>query len=300
MTASAIATEPKRNLAKPFLKWAGGKNQLLEEISKRLPREIWTGKIKTYVEPFVGGGAVFFYIAQNCPTIECFYLLDINEDLVNCYKAIKERPYSVVRQLGELSSQFLPLPSLQRRMFYYRIREQFNRDRSPAKLIFLNRTCYNGLYRVNRKNEFNVPFGDYKNPTVCDSQNLIAVSRVLKGAEIIFGDFEESAKYIDNQTFIYLDPPYRPLNATASFTSYSRDNFTEQDQVRLAKFCVRIASMDAKFLLSNSDPKNEDPADDFFEQSYRDFNIERVKAIRAINCKGSRRGEINELLITRY
>ena len=300
MTASAIATEPKRTFAKPFLKWAGGKTQLLEEISKRLPREIWTGKIETYVEPFVGGGAVFFYIAQNCATIERFYLLDINEDLVNCYKAIKERPDSVVRQLGELSSQFLPLPSLERRIFYYRTREQFNQDRSPAKLIFLNRTCYNGLYRVNRKNEFNVPFGDYKNPRVCDSDNLIAVSRVLKGTEIICGDFEESAKYIDNHTFIYLDPPYRPLTGTASFTSYSRDNFTEQDQVRLAKFCARIAAMGGKFLLSNSDPTNKDPADDFFERSYRDFNIERVKAIRAINCKGSRRGEINELLITRY
>ena len=287
--------------AKPFLKWAGGKTQLLDEIDTRLHnKEIDSGQIDTYIEPFVGGGAVFFHIAQNYPRISHFYLFDVNEDLVNCYNAIKNDVTSVVVELRKLERRYLKSDETARKNMFYQIRDEFNRDRSPAKLIFLNKTCYNGLYRVNKSNEFNVPFGGYKNPTICDEENLEAVSTVLQNAEIITADFEESEQYISKHCFIYLDPPYRPISSTASFTSYAKGDFTEEDQVRLADFCKRIQQKHARFLLSNSDPKNENPNDRFFCNNYKGFNIETVKATRAINCKGDGRGEIDELIITNY
>jgi len=294
--------------AKPFLKWAGGKTQLLAQIGARLPFEITTGQIDKYVEPFVGGGAVFFYLAQRYSSIKHFYLYDINEDLIRCYNAIKDNFDAIVAELQILQSAFLAKrTSYSRKQLFLSVRKEFNLEKvshfgfaTAAKLIFLNKTCYNGLYRVNRKGEFNVPFGDYKNPTICDEDNLFNVSRILQKAEIICGDFESSEKNITKKTFVYFDPPYRPLSTTASFTSYSKDNFTDHDQICLAKFCKRVDHKGAKFLLSNSDPKNEDPTDHFFENHYKDFEIEKVKAIRAINCKASGRGQINELLITNY
>jgi len=289
----------KACFAKPFLKWAGGKGQLLAEIDKRLPLELQTGEIDTYVEPFVGGGAVFFHIAQEYPEIKRHFLFDINQDLVNCFNEIKTKVDVLIDELRSLEAAFLRKRS-GRRDFYYEIREQFNADRSPAKLIFLNKNCYNGLYRVNRKDEFNVPFGDYRNPTICNADNLLNVSEVLQNAEVICGDFTESAQYINSHSFVYFDPPYRPLSSTASFTSYSKDSFTEDDQLRLAEFCKQINSKGAKFLLSNSDPKNEDPTGRFFQDHYKEFTIDTVKAARFINCKGSGRGQINELLITNY
>ncbi len=286
----AIANETRN--AKPFLKWAGGKGQLISEIDERLPDGLRNGSIDTYVEPFVGGGAVFFHIAQNYP-IKHFYLLDINQDLVNCYLAVKQRVKSLIAELRRLENTFLAKGKEQRKKFFYDTRTEFNEDRSSAKLIFLNKTCYNGLYRVNRKDGFNAPFGDYKNPKICDAENLKAVSQVLQRAEIICGDFEESDRYIDDHTFVYFDPPYRPLSATASFTSYSKGSFSEEEQIRLARFCKQVSAKGAKFLLSNSDRK-----DGFFDGHYKDFNIERVKASRAINCKASGRGQIDELIIT--
>jgi DNA adenine methylase len=197
--------------------------------------------------------------------------------------------------LKRLENTFLAKGKEQRKKFFYDTRTEFNKDRSSEKLIFLNKTCFNGLYRVNRSDGFNVPFGDYKKPKICDAENLKAVSQVLQRAEIICGDFEKSAKHINDQTFVYFDPPYRPMSATASFTSYSKDSFTEDDQLKLADFCRVVDQKGAKFLLSNSDRK-----DGFFESQYKDFNIERVKASRAINCKASGRGQIDELLITNY
>ncbi len=283
-------------LAKPFLKWAGGKGQLMDEIVARLPNGLDTGEINTYIEPFVGGGAVFFYVAQNYPDIKRFYLFDINQDLVNCYNAIKTNVETLIDELHSLEEAFLRKRS-GRKDFYYEIRDQFNSDRSPAKLIFLNKTCYNGLYRVNRKDEFNVPFGNYKNPTICDEENLRNVSTLLQKAKIICGDFTHCEKYINDHSFVYFDPPYRPLSATASFTSYSKDSFSEEDQVKLAKFCRKMHSRGAKFLLSNSDPKNKDPKDHFFQAHYKGFKIDKVRANRQINCKASSRGHIDELII---
>lgn len=299
-----ISTIEKIMTARPFLKWAGGKTQLLDEIEKRLPKEISTGQITRYIEPFVGGGAVFFHIAQKYPNIREFYLYDINDDLANCYKAVKTNVRALIRELNKLTREFLPLNEAQRREFYLQIRSKFNRTKhknsikSSAKLIFLNKTCFNGLYRVNSKNEFNVPFGDYKNPKICDEKNLLAVSQILQKAEIVCGDFTKSRKNINKNSFVYLDPPYRPLNGTANFTAYSKDSFSEKDQIRLAEFCKEIKQIGAEFLLSNSDPKNENPKDCFFEDNFRGFTIGQVKASRLINCKAIGRGEISELLIT--
>ena len=294
---------------KPFLKWAGGKGQLINDIETHLPDEVRTGQITKYVEPFVGGGAVFFYIAQKYTKIQHFYLLDINDDLVNCYKAVKEDVEELIAYLTELQENYLQLDEGDRKEFYLDMRVQFNDEkqkgfdtRTAGKLIFLNRTCFNGLYRVNKRGLFNVPFGRYKNPRICNEENLRSVSEILQRADIVCGDFTGSETYIDKNTFVYFDPPYRPLSPTASFTSYSKDSFSEEDQVRLAEFCKQVDKKRAKFLLSNSDPKNEDPTDHFFEDQYENegFDIERVKAKRAINCKASGRGQINELIITNY
>jgi len=283
----------KSTIAKPFLKWAGGKSQLLNIIEQRLPHGLKTGEIDTYVEPFVGGGAVFFYVAQNYFSIKHFYLFDINQDLVNCYNAIRSDVESVINVLKVLESEFLAKKNSSRKDFYYQIRAEFNADRSPAKLIFLNKTCYNGLYRVNRNNEFNVPFGGYENPKICDEENLEAVSTILQNVDIIAADFEFSEQYVNKDCFVYLDPPYRPISQTASFTSYAKDDFTEKDQIRLAEFCRWMNERGARFLLSNSCPN-----DNFFRKLYYGFRIEKVKAVRAINCRGNGRGKIDELIIT--
>lgn len=295
--------------AKPFLKWAGGKKQLLPEIKAHLPKALETGQIDTYVEPFVGGGAVFFFMAQHYENLKHFYLFDVNEDLINCYKTVANDVQKVISKLEKMAEAFLPESRAKRKEFYLEIRDKFNKEKASrfgpataAKLIFLNRTCFNGLYRVNRKNQFNVPFGDYKKPKICDTENLQAVSRLLKKAKIICDKFEASEEYVDSNTFVYLDPPYRPISKTASFTSYSKDSFSEEDQIQLAKFCKRIHKKGGYFLLSNSDPKNEDENDDFFERNYNHqrFKIDTVKASRAINCKAAGRGKINELLINNY
>lgn len=299
----AILIEPsvETKKAKPFVKWAGGKTQLLDEIDARLPhKEIESGQIDTYIEPFVGGGAAFFHIAQKYHYLRHFVLLDVNEDLANCYTTVRNNVTSIIADLQILERRYLKCDEFGRSDMYYRIREEFNSDRSPAKLIFLNKTCFNGLYRVNRNNGFNVPFGNYKNPNICDEENLIAASTILQNAEIIAADFEESERYTSKHCFVYLDPPYRPISTTASFTSYAKGDFSEEDQIRLANLCERIKKKGAKFLLSNSDPKNEDPKDKFFDRHYQRFTIATVKATRMINCKGSLRGQINELIITNY
>ena len=301
-----ITTIEKQITAKPFLKWAGGKTQLLDEIIKRLHPQLLDDQIDTYIEPFLGGGAVFFLIAQNYPKIKNFYLYDVNNDLVKCYKTVRTDVRALIKELKKLTTEFLSLNEEYRKSFYLQVRSEFNRTKhkgsikSSAKLIFLNKTCFNGLYRVNSKNEFNVPFGGYKNPKVYDEENLLSASEILQKVEIVCGDFTVCARHITKKTFLYLDPPYRPLNATASFTSYSKDSFSEQDQLRLAEFCKKIDRIGAKFLLSNSDPKNENPKDRFFEDNYGKeiFRIERVDAIRAINCIGTKRGAIRELIIT--
>ena len=299
--------------ARPFLKWAGGKTQLLREFSRRFPSEMKKGKITKYIEPFVGGGAVFFYLNQRFSFDHC-YICDANEELILSYRVIKKSTKRLINELGTLESDYLSKNDTKREAFFYELRDSFNRNKPEinfqryhiewvervAQIIFLNRTCFNGLFRVNRKGEFNVPFGRYKTPEILNEDNLNDVATLLKTTQIILGDFTECRKFVDDHTFVYFDPPYRPLNQTSSFTSYSKDGFYDKDQVRLVEFFKELDANGAKIMLSNSDPKNENPDDSFFDDLFSDYFIERVPARRIINCNGARRGAINELVITNY
>ncbi len=299
--------------ARPFLKWAGGKTQLLAQVSKRLPSELKNGEITHYVEPFVGGGAVFFYLNLRYPFSHST-IFDVNEELILSYHVIKKSIKKLIDALEFLESEYVLRNDEDRKRFYYHVRDEFNRKKPnhnvnqyiadwkerAAETIFLNRTCYNGLFRVNMKGEFNVPFGRYKNPQILNKDNLNDVAMILKKTTIVQGDFAESKKFVDNKTFVYIDPPYRPLNTTSLFTSYSKNGFSDVDQCRLADFFKELDKTGAKIMLSNSDPRNENPRDSFFDELYADFTIERVPAKRIINCNGSGRGNINELIITNY
>lgn len=304
----------KRLLAKPFLKWAGGKTQLLEELASRLPQQIKeTGRIASYVEPFVGGGAFFFYL-RNMYTIEEAHLIDINRDLIVAYKVVQQEPEELIERLQQIESTYLPMDSQGRKEYYYKIRQLYNGQKEnfpyerysknwlerASYLIFLNKTCYNGLFRQNQKGEFNVPHGSYKNPKICDPSNLLAVSQALEGVQLICGDFLQSRPFVRPQSLVYFDPPYRPLTSTANFTSYTKVDFDDQDQIRLARYFAELNAMGAFIMLSNSDPKVSDPNDRFFDDLYQEFVIERVLARRSINSDSRARGEITEILVRNY
>jgi DNA adenine methylase len=300
-------------LARPFLKWAGGKTQLLKQFSQRLPPEMKNGEITHYVEPFVGGGAVFFYLGQRF-SFDRSSIFDANEELILAYRVIKKSTKKLIHELESLESAYIPKSDEDREQLYYDVRDSFNKKKPDinfhtygaewvpraAQSIFLNRTCFNGLFRMNRKGEFNVPFGRYKNPQILNKDNLNDVAALLKTTSIILGDFTRCKKFVDNTSFVYLDPPYRPLNDTSSFTSYAKDGFSDTDQCRLAGFFKELDKKGAKIMLSNSDPRNENPDDSFFDELYAEYTIERVPAKRSINCNGALRGEINELIITNY
>jgi len=291
---------------KPFIKWAGGKSQLLADIKQTYPKEL--GKsINRYCEPFIGGGAVLFDILSNYQLDE-IYISDINAELINTYHIIKTDVESLINGLEIRQDDYLSLDLENRKKYYYKMRECFNTEKSNNKknknvdrailFIFLNHTCFNGLYRVNSKGMFNVPVGSYKKPLICDATNLLNVSDALKNVTIQCGDYRESGEFIDKNTFVYLDPPYRPLNATASFTAYTENQFGDQAQRELASFINDLNDREAKVVLSNSDPKNENEDDNFFDDLYKTLKINRITAKRMINCNGDSRGNIKELLIT--
>ena len=299
---------------RPFLKWAGGKSQLLKAFAARLPEPIKKSRyIPRYIEPFVGGGAMFFYLKTHYQIGQA-YLLDINPDLILCYKVLQQQHRELITQLAKISAEYTQKSKEERRSFYYEIRARFNQQRQSLDrqtfnqtwieraclLIFLNKTCYNGLYRLNRKGEFNVPYGRYKNPRFYDPENLKEIHHALQDTQLIWGDFEKAKEFVTKGSFVYLDPPYRPLNATANFTAYFRHGFSDQDQKRLAAFYKEMDRKEAFLMLSNSDPKNEDPTDHFFETLYQGFKIERVPANRFINSDAHKRGAINELIIRNY
>ncbi len=306
-----IITFPK---AKPFLKWAGGKSQLIDALEERLPKSILNSRtIEVYVEPFVGGGAFFFYLKSNY-VVKKAYLFDINKDLIVTYKVVQTYPHVLIERLLSIEKEYLSLSEDEQRKFFYEIRYLYNSQKKEfdfsnlsedwvsraTYMIFLNRTCYNGLYRLNRNGEFNVPYGKYKNPKICDKENILEVSKALQNTEIICADFEESQRYISKGALVYLDPPYRPLSKTSNFTNYTEDGFSEEDQIRLAKYFREVHKRGAHILLSNSDPKNFDRRDDFFELLYEGFVIERVPARRYINSNAGGRGSIMELIIRNY
>lgn len=302
-----------RNVAKPLLKWAGGKSQLVDEIDSRLPIEFKKGEIRNYCEPFLGGAAVYFHIAQKY-SIDKAILSDVNEEIILFYQVIKNDVNEFLELVNYLKETYLSLDSDKQSKFFYDIRKQFNHSKKnidfkyysknwidrAAQLLFLNKTCFNGLFRQNSKGEFNVPFGKYTNPQFLDKNNVILISKLLQKAELFILDFEDIEKLIDDTFFVYFDPPYRPISKTSSFTSYSKFEFSDNEQIRLAELFKRLDNKRIKLMLSNSDPKNVNPKDDFFENLYSKFRIERVLANRMINCNGNGRGKINELIITNY
>ena len=293
-------------IAKPFLKWAGGKTQLINDIEKALPNDISKDKF-TYIEPFVGSGAVLFWMLNKFPNLQNAVINDINDDLINTYKTISSRPKELISILDILQNEFHGLEGQdeEKKEYYYSKRELYNTRKEEqsgqaALFIFLNRTCFNGLYRVNRKNEYNVPMGSYKRPTICDRENILAVSQALQKVEILCGDYKETLNFADNNTLFYFDPPYKPLSETSSFNSYAKDEFNDQEQIRLRDFCHKLDTLNHNWILSNSDVKGKDINDDFFDEIYSEFSISRVKARRSINANPEKRWELNELLITNY
>ncbi len=292
---------------KPFLKWAGGKGQLLKEIEQYYPFE--NLHITKYAEPFVGGGAVLFDILSKYD-IEEVYISDINAELINTYKIIRDNVNELIALLNQYQAKYIPLNTDERRVYYNNKRERFNdlkvngdvaeNIEKAALMIFLNKTCFNGLYRVNKKGLFNVPMGSYKNPLICDEENLKAVSNKLQNVKIICGDYRKSAEFIDEHTFVYFDPPYRPITDTANFTAYTEILFNDEEQIELARFVDEMNIKGAKIVVSNSDPKNSNTDDNFFDNIYNAHKIKRVEATRMINCEASARGKIKELLISNF
>ena len=291
-------------IAKPFLKWAGGKTQLINDIERTLPTEITKDKF-TYIEPFVGSGAVLFWMLNNFPKLKKAVINDINEDLINTYKTIASKPKELISILEILQNEFHNLEGNEenKKLYYYQKRELYNlrkeeKSGQAALFIFLNRTCFNGLYSVNSKNMYNVPMGGYKKPTICDKENILAVSNVLQKVEILKGDFEQTLNYADKNSLFYFDPPYKPLSETSSFNSYAKDEFNDNEQIRLKEFCSKLDALGHTWILSNSDVKGKNENDNFFDDLYSDFNIQRVEAKRNINANPEKRGKLTELLIT--
>ena len=274
----------------------------MPEIRKHYPH-----RIKKYCEPFVGGGAVLFDVLQKCHPEEVL-INDVNAELINVYSHVKSNVRMLSNELICLQNQYLLKSQEERKLFFIEKRNSFNsldinggkREKleKAALFIFLNKTCFNGLYRVNKKGEFNVPFNNAKNPLICDEENLKACSELLKNVKIITGDYSRVKNFIDSETFVYLDPPYRPLTQTSAFTSYSENQFSDKEQIELGKFITEISNKGAKVLASNSDPKNTNKEDDFFDNLYSNFEIERISASRMINSNAKKRGAISELLIS--
>lgn len=268
--------------SKPFIKWAGGKGQLLPELTKRLPTTC-----KRYFEPFLGGGALFFHL-----TPQESYLSDTNSELVACYRVVRDDVESLIRELGTHAYD---------EGHYYTVREWDRKEGfaelsdvvRAARFIYLNRTCFNGLYRVNSKGHFNVPFGDYSNPTIVDAENLRRCSKALAKAEISVSDYAGVIDEVEKGDFVYFDPPYAPLSVTSSFTAYTKQGFGQSDQEALREVCHRLDKKGAFFMLSNS-------SNPLMLELYRDFSVHTVSATRAINSKGSDRGPVSEIIVTNY
>lgn len=291
-----------QSTAHPFVKWAGGKTQLLPEIRKHYPHQI-----KKYCEPFVGGGAVLFDVLQKCHPEEVL-INDVNAELINTYLQIKNNCNLLIEQISEIQQEYKNQTLEENKILFYEKRNRYNELKvngndaenleKAALFIFLNKTCFNGLYRVNKKGEFNVPFNNAKNPLICDEENLKSCSEFLQNVQMKVGDYSNCKNFIDSETFVYLDPPYRPLTQTSAFTSYSENNFSDKEQIELRNFISEISNKGAKVLASNSDPKNANKEDNFFDELYSNFSIERIRASRMINSNAKRRGAISELLIS--
>ena len=289
------------SVAKPFIKWVGGKTQLIEQLEALLPADFDEWKDVTYIEPFVGGGAMLFYMLRTHANIQTAVINDINSDLTTCYKVVRNQPSELVESLQQIQDEYYALTSEdERKDFYMQRRDEFNTKsldplRNTTLFFFLNRTCFNGLYRVNKAGLFNVPFGRYYHPQICDEKTIHADSKLLQKVEIFTGDYQQIFPFAEGKTLFYFDPPYRPLNNTSSFNDYTKEAFNDLAQVRLKEFCDTVDASGYHFMLSNSDCP-----DGFFDDLYRQYAIERVFASRSINANPSKRGKLTEILVHNY
>lgn len=294
------------NIGKPFIKWVGGKGQLIVQLQGLLPESFDSWTDVTYIEPFVGGGAMLFYMLQTYPNIKRAIINDINPDLARCYKVVRDNPKELIKSLKEIQTIYYTIEKEEdKKEFFLKERERYNSNRlsdidNSTLFIFLNRTCFNGLYRVNKSGLFNVPFGRYTKPTICDEDTILADSEILQKVEIFNTDFEKTIEEAENSTLFYFDPPYRPLSNTSSFNNYAKEVFNDDEQIRLKSFCDRINTEGYHFMLSNSDGSTRNCNDTFFDDLYRDYNINRVWASRNVNANASKRGKLTEILVRNF
>jgi DNA adenine methylase len=294
--------------AKPFIKWVGGKTKLIPKLANIIASN-FNSKIPHYVEPFIGGGALFFWLKSN-NIIANSVISDINPDLILTYKTIQNHVFELIESLNKLETKFLALNPVEQEAMFYNVRKEHNALKNikseddidhaikkSSTFIFLNKTCFNGLYRQNNSGEFNVPFGKYKKPVICDHNNLIACNKLLENVLILCGDFTATESLITSDSLVYLDPPYKPLTQTSSFTKYHVGDFNDDDQIRLANFYKDIDKIGAKIILSNSDPSSVDSQNTFFDDLYEQFNITRVEVSRNISANASGRKCVTELII---
>lgn len=293
--------------AKPFIKWVGGKSQLIGQLEALLPPDFDKKENVTYIEPFVGGGAMLFHMLKTHKNIRRAVINDINPDLTACYTVVRDYPEKLVRSLASIQDDYDKIKGEEAKKEYYlHIRDRFNSKtiagaiENATLFIFLNRTCFNGLYRVNKAGKFNVPYGRYERPLICDADTIYADSDILQNITILTGDFEQTFDYAEGDTFFYFDPPYRPLNSTSNFNNYAKEAFNDVAQIRLKSFCDRLQHEKIPFMLSNSDCLGKDGTDRFFDDLYRNYDIQRVWAARSINADGSKRGKLTEILVRNY
>ncbi|MFA5025756.1 MAG: DNA adenine methylase [Candidatus Shapirobacteria bacterium] len=279
-------------IAKPFLKWVGGKTKLVPELVEMFPK-----KFNNYYEPFVGGGALFYEVIQKYE-VKTSSINDINKKLITAYIQIKENPQKLISELKNIEKEYKKLSLEKQRDYFISTRRKYNERKiddttTAAYLIFLNKTCFNGMYRENSKGEYNIPFGDQKNPTICDKENILAVSKCLKNTEITNLSFEDSVKECKKGDLIYFDPPYYPINATSNFTGYSKNSFGEAEQKKLKDVFTDLVKRGCSVMLSNSHTP-------FIEKLYKEFHINYRYAARSINSNGEKRGKIQEVVVTNY
>lgn len=291
--------------AKPFVKWAGGKGSLLSVLDSQLPADFATQQNITYIEPFVGGGAMLFHMLATHSNIRRVVINDINKDLVRCYQLVKDDPQKLIDLLLPLEQRFLKMNEDERRCFFYEVRKDFNNakltaDERAAYFIFLNRTCFNGLYRENANGDFNVPFGRYKNPNICNIDVIMADHQILSKVVIMCGDYKKVLPRLGKgYNFVYLDPPYRPLLGSANFKQYSKSGFGDQEQEELKAFCDKLSDKGCKWMLSNSDSTNEDGTS-YFQTLYEGYAFDKILAPRFINAYAEKRKKQTEVLIKNY
>ena len=292
--------------AKPFIKWVGGKGQLLEQLDELLPSDFSAWQEATYIEPFVGGGAMLFYMLQHYPNIKHAVINDINADLIGCYRTVRDNPNELIDRLKMIETEFNGLSTEEeRKAYFYAKREKYNEKghgdvENTSLFFFLNRTCFNGLYRVNKAGGFNVPFGKYVNPTICDAETIMQDSKLLQRVEILNGDFSETIHKAKGNTLFYFDPPYRPLNETSSFNDYTKESFGDAEQIRLKAFCDTVCQAGYHVMLSNSDGKGADEDKGFFDNLYANYCIDRVWARRSVNANAQKRGKLTEIVVHNY